>query len=485
MDNRILDILFEIKARYGDMIFYNQQKTKNLMHDLAPSLKAERKHVAQFLELNGYFQLKYAAHAYPSVYARLVQNYMSAYSESMAVANWVVDLFSELLGLSDFKRLNSLIVEPPIVPPPIPETKDIAQLISGYENPYRLERPEKPEKPEKSDKSEKPEKPKNYENSENDKIGEIAKIGKSVKITKSPIKPQSVPISPHGSNKAKNGLVLPLSSRISADMHSIAIMANGDAIAVGPNQDGQCNVIGWNDMAAVCAGPFFSVGLRKDGRVLASGRNEYGQCNVKYWRNIVNISVGARHTVGLKSDGTLVATGQNRNGECDVQHWTNVIHIVAGYLCTFAIRRDYTVLFAGKTKNANAYVGHLADVLDIANPSPGRALVLLKNGRLDVLGDDTTLLANIVKWHDVKEISAGPDYFAGRFNNGTVRILAYYWRVSGIEANPDTWQDMETIAAGRFHLLGVRSDGTVAATMLHPNKAMNRGQCRVANWRLK
>ncbi|MCL1987454.1 MAG: hypothetical protein FWG64_05720 [Firmicutes bacterium] len=472
MNNQILNVLFEIRDRYGDMIFYDQQKTKNLMHDLAPSLHNERKYIVQFLAINGYFQLKYAAHSYPSVCARIVQTYMNTYSENSAVANWVIDIFSELLGLSDFKKIDKIIIEQPKPkePPSIPKPTDLLSLMSEYGRVSEIS-----------------DEPAEYiypaDALEPVELAKI-RVPKPIKIpvtfpVKKPLqKPLQKPV------PKPADLILPLSSRVSADMHSVAIMANGNVRAIGPSNDGECNVLGWHDMIAVCAGPFFTVGLRKDGRVEACGRNEFGQCNVKNWRDVANISVGARHTVALKKDGTLLATGQNRHGECNIHHWTNVIHISAGYLCTFGIKSDNTVLFAGKVKNPAAYVGHLSNVVDISNPCPERSLVLKKDGRLDVLGNNEKLQNSVAKWHDVKQISAGPDYFAGCFENGTVRILAYYWRASGIECNPDDWQEIEAIAAGRFHLLAVKKDGTMLATMLHPNRAMNKGQCMVYNWQL-
>ena len=52
--------------------------------------------------------------------------------------------------------------------------------------------------------------------------------------------------------------------------------------------------------------------LKKDGTVVAVGWNEDGQCNVSDWKDIVAISAGYDHTVGLKKDGTVVANSNRQ-----------------------------------------------------------------------------------------------------------------------------------------------------------------------------
>ena len=470
MNDRIIDILADIKDQFGDMVFYNHQKTKNLMHDLAPGLQKERIHVGQFLELNGYFQLKYAGHSYPIVRARLVQSYANTYAVPESVAIWVVDIFSNLLGFGDFDDVNKMLYKEDKTTeyePQIPAPDDLIPLMDVPKIvPVKQREPKKYTPP----------------------------IVKPVYIT--PIIPSKIKAKTEGlkgTSPLTEGVEgstlqgIELKTKIAADMHSVAVMPDGTVRAVGPYKDGQCEVNKWRNIIAVSAGPFFTVGLREDGTVVACGKNDYGQCNVGKWRDIVKISCGARHTVGLRADGTVVAAGQNRYGECDVTSWRNIEHISAGYLATFGIKKDHGVLVKGYVKPGS--LKHLEDISDIANPYPYRTLVLKRNGRLDVVGDKKTadvekLLLSISKWRGLVQISAGPDYFVGLFKDGTVRVLAFYWIPNGIECNTMGWTDIEAIAAGRFHLLGVKKDGSMVSTMMHPSWTMNKGQCRVGNWML-
>ena len=70
----------------------------------------------------------------------------------------------------------------------------------------------------------------------------------------------------------------------------------------------------------ITAGRRHSVGLKSDGTVIAVGDNQNGQCDVSDWSNITSVAAGnvhmatntgKAHTVGLRSDGTVVAAGWN------------------------------------------------------------------------------------------------------------------------------------------------------------------------------
>jgi len=57
------------------------------------------------------------------------------------------------------------------------------------------------------------------------------------------------------------------------------------------------------------------VGLKTDGTVLAVGSNEDGQCNVSDWRDIVQVAAARYCTVGLRADGSILIAGNMGYGQ--------------------------------------------------------------------------------------------------------------------------------------------------------------------------
>ena len=101
--------------------------------------------------------------------------------------------------------------------------------------------------------------------------------------------------------------------------------------------------------AMVAAGDYHTVGLKSDGTVVAVGMNDNGQCNLGDWTDITHVAAGYYHTVGVKSNGTAVAVGWNGYGMCDVGNWTGIIQVAAGYYHTVGLKVDGTVIAVGDT----------------------------------------------------------------------------------------------------------------------------------------
>ncbi len=73
---------------------------------------------------------------------------------------------------------------------------------------------------------------------------------------------------------------------------------------------GNCSITAnFQCIPMVVAGGYHTVGLKSDGIVVAVGWNDNGQCDVGGWTGIVQVAAGWYHTVGLKTDGTVVAVG--------------------------------------------------------------------------------------------------------------------------------------------------------------------------------
>jgi alpha-tubulin suppressor-like RCC1 family protein len=80
----------------------------------------------------------------------------------------------------------------------------------------------------------------------------------------------------------------------------------------------------------IAAGYGHTVGVKADGTVVAVGLNDEGQCDVDNWTDIIEVATGNFHTVGLKADGTVVAAGL----EVEFAKWN--LGSLALYLITFS-----------------------------------------------------------------------------------------------------------------------------------------------------
>ena len=222
--------------------------------------------------------------------------------------------------------------------------------------------------------------------------------------------------------------------------HTVGLRKDGTVIAVGHNDDGECDVSGWSDIVAVAAGEYCTVGLRRDGTVVAVGYNKYGQCNVSGWSDIVAVAAAARcsHTVGLRSDGTVVAVGYNGNGQCDVSGWSDIVAVAAGGCHTVGLRSNGTVVAVG-------YNG---------------------DRECDVSG-----------WSDIVAVAAGIGYTVGLRSDGTVVAVGDSKYGEYGQCDVSGWSDIVAVATGDKHTVGLRSDGTVVAAGWN-----YYGQCDVSTW---
>ena len=217
--------------------------------------------------------------------------------------------------------------------------------------------------------------------------------------------------------------------------HTAALKTGGTVIAVGDNDDGQCDVSGWTDIVAISAGNAHTVGLKADGTVVAVGNDYKGCCDVFDWNDIVAISAGDTYTVGLKADGTVVAVGWNRCGQCDVSDWTNIVAISAGSTHSVGLKADGTLIAVG----SNDF------------------------GECDVSG-----------WSDIVAVACGDYHTVGLKADGTVVAVGSY---GDGECDVSDWMDISAVSAGRSHTVGLKADGTVVAVGWNW-----RGQCDISNW---
>lgn len=279
--------------------------------------------------------------------------------------------------------------------------------------------------------------------------------------------------------------------------HTVALKTDGTVIAIGRNDDGQCDVSAWNDIIAISAGDVHTVGLKADGTVVAAGWNKYNQCDVSNWEDIVAITGGGYHTVGLKADGTVVAVGDNRHGQCNVSEWSGIIAIAAGQYHTVGLKTDGTVIVTTFTKEAqdDKFVRHGQEEVQNWNGIVAIAagyhqtIGLKSDGTVVAAGDNFFGECGVSSWTDIVAIAAGREHTLGLKADGTVVATSHYDPITGNywgQCDVYDWGNIVAVAAGSGHSVGIKSDGTAIATEFLGTRegkyATYSGQCEVSDW---
>lgn len=255
-----------------------------------------------------------------------------------------------------------------------------------------------------------------------------------------------------------------------SDRHLVGLNVDGRVVAIGQNDDDQCNVNEWTDIDMIDVSNTHTVGLKKDGRVVATGRNDEGQCNVEEWTDICMIAVSAWHTVGLKSDGTVVAVGNNDNGRCDVNEWTDIVMIDASYY-TIGIKADGTVVYTRDKKEGfkDYRLYKMKEWRDInkivADCSAFGAEIIGINSKGEVV---STGLLDKKMWKNIVSIKMSrAEKIVGLKSDGTVVTTIY-----GIYNKIKDWTNIIDIYITWNEVFGIKSDGTVVIAEDRNNKIL-------------
>ena len=256
--------------------------------------------------------------------------------------------------------------------------------------------------------------------------------------------------------------------------HTVGLKADGTVVAVGRNDDGRCNISGWEDIVAVGAGDFHTVGLKADGTVVAVGRDDEDQCNISGWKDIVAVSTRCRHTVGLKADGTVVAVGMNKYDQCNVSDWKDIVEVSAGEFHTVGLKADGTVVAVGEKSNGQCNVSGWKDIVAV---SAGRfhTVGLKADGTVVAVGRNNSGQCNVTGWKGVVAVSAEFSHTVGLKADGTV--VAVGQNDDG-QCDTSEWEDIVAVSAGAFYTVGLKADGTVVAVGRN-----NDGECDVGGWK--
>ena len=257
--------------------------------------------------------------------------------------------------------------------------------------------------------------------------------------------------------------------------HTVGLKSDGTVVAVGNNNDGQCDVSEWTDIVAVSAGNYHTVGIKSDGKVVAVGNNNSGQCNVLEWTDVVAVSAGDYHTVGIKSDGTVVAVGNNNSGQCNVSEWADVVAVSAGGYHTVGIKSDGTAVAVGYNDDGQCNVLGWTDIVELSAGSH-HTVGITSDGTVVAVGNNSSGQCNVLEWADIVAVFVGGNYTVGLKTDGAAVVTGENgYGQHGLSE----WTDIIAISAGKYHAVGLNIEETVI-TIGHNAY----GQCDVSEWKL-
>lgn len=257
--------------------------------------------------------------------------------------------------------------------------------------------------------------------------------------------------------------------------HTVLAKEDGSTIAIGKNDECQCNVTMWQDITHVAAGQKHTVGLKSDGTVVAVGDNSLSQCNVDSWTNIIRIAAGNDMSAGLKSDGMVVST------RYDVSSWWGITQIdAAGYLIV-GLKYDGTVIATGNSYLTKIWpataqeISSWTNIVQIAAGSDGHVVGLKDDGTVIAAGPNEFGQCDTEMFFDIIQIAAGNRHTLGLKSDGTVMAAGDN---SEGQCDVNSWSDIIELAAGDYHTVGMTSDGSLIGTGNNDNY-----QCSFNSWR--
>ena len=254
---------------------------------------------------------------------------------------------------------------------------------------------------------------------------------------------------------------------------TVALKTDETVVAVGYNDNGQCDVSDWTDIVAISVGNYHTVGLKVDGTVVAIGWTKNGECDVSGWTDVVGVSAGHVYTVGLKADGTVIATGLNTSGQCDVSDWTDIVAISAGGSHTVGLKADGTVVAVGNNGNSQCDVSNWTDIVAISAGN-FHTVGLKADGTVASAGNGLDGQRDVSDWRNIVAVSAGSTHTVGLKADGTVVAVG---NNDYGQCDVSDWKDIVAVSAGGKYTVGLKADGTVVAAGNNGNS-----QCDVSNW---
>lgn len=252
--------------------------------------------------------------------------------------------------------------------------------------------------------------------------------------------------------------------------NTVVIKKDDTCLAVGKNDNGQCNVSAWTNIKQVDMGTKHTVAVLNNGTCIAVGDNGSGQCDVSTWTNVVQVSCGETYTVGVKSDGTIVYAG--KVSDTTISTWTNIKQVACSSVHIAGLKNDGTVIAVGSNEYGQLNVTSWTNIVQIET-HPFATVGLKSDGTCVAVGWDAYTLLNVTDWTDIIRISCGVNFTVGIKKDNTCVITGIDSQVKDVA----TWTNIEYVSCGNNHAVGLKKDGTCVACGDNTN-----GQCDVSDF---
>lgn len=211
----------------------------------------------------------------------------------------------------------------------------------------------------------------------------------------------------------------------------------------GRDYEFKSELVNWENIISLSAGPWGILGLRKDGTVIYAGYlSGEGRKKLSRWRNIVQVSASEPCLVGLRKDGTVLVDDDLMQEA--VSSWRDIVQVSAGDGYLMGVRRDGTVALVEEGGTYGNGFGHdVSGWTDIVQVSAGpwHAAGLRRDGTVVVAVsdqyyehlDDVQCL-DVGDWTDIVQVCAGNQLTAGRSKNGAILVA-----INGVGSSYDNY----------------------------------------------
>ena len=276
-----------------------------------------------------------------------------------------------------------------------------------------------------------------------------------------------------------NGITLTGVSAIAGGAYHTIALKNGEVLAWGWNQNGQCTIplAAKAGVTAIAGGYAHTIAL-KNGEVLAWGRNDSGQCNVPALAQsgVTAIAGGSYNTIALKNGGVLAWGWDGNSGQCTVPPaaQSGVTAIAGAYDHRIALKNGEVLAwgsnaFGQRTIPATAQSG----VTAIADGVGAIHTIALKNGEVLAWGAGTTNTHSYPEWGQCiipTDAQSGVTAIAGIGGNTIAlksgAVLAWGSNDNGQCTIPAAAQSgVAAIAGGLQHTIALKSHETITGVL--------------------